>query len=85
MIKAAIPYRAATKKVVKTTKAVGAGIKDYGDKRKVANAQASKNLAGTFGNSSTNIDAGRVAKETNRIMKEQGHTLRGSIRSKLGL
>lgn len=74
-----------TKKVAKVAKAVGAGVKDYGEKHKAANMEAEKNLSGTFGNSSTSNDASRVAKETSRIMKERGHTLRGSVRSKLGI
>lgn len=73
----ATPYRAA--------KAVGAGVVDYGKKHKAANMQAEKNLAGTFGNSSQAADVQRVAKETRRIKKEQGISLRNSIRSKLEL
>lgn len=73
----AIPY--------KVGRALGAGVSDYGAKHKAANMQAEKNLKGTFGNASKASDVQRVANETRRIKKEQGVSLRSSIRSKLDL
>lgn len=80
----ATPYKA-IKKAVKVTKAVVAGYADYSEKMHNINMAAEKKLRPTFGNSSTGNDAQRVHKEMRTMKQEQGVSLRGSIRSKLGL
>ena len=70
-------------KTVRTGKAVASGLVDYSRKMKEINVQAERNLSGTYGNSSTDADAQRVASEIQRLKKERNVSLRNSIRSNL--
>lgn len=61
------------------------GVREYGQQSAAINREVDINLRPTYGNSSTQADAERVADETRRIKKERGVTLRNSIRRNLKL
>ena len=70
---------------LKFAKAVYSGVKEYGQQSRMANMEAEHNLSGTFGDSSTEADATRVAVETQRIKKERNQSMMNSIRKHLML
>ena len=73
------------KKIGQVAKAVVTGYADYAHKVKDINASVEKKFSKSFGNASTAADVGMVVKEIRKEKKEQGVSLRNSIRSKLNL
>ena len=80
-----MPIQKTIKKVSEVAKAVASGYKDYSAQVKTANRDAEDKIRPTYGVASSNDDAERVTKETNRLKKERNVSLRNSVRSKLGL
>ena len=70
---------------LKFVRAVYGGMREHGRQSAQANRDAERNLSGTFGGSSTEADAMRVADETKRLKKERGISLRNSVRKHLNL
>ena len=70
---------------LKFVKAVYGGVREYGQQSRAANMEAEHKLSGTFGGSSTEADATRVAVEAQRIKKERNQSMMNSIRKHLML
>lgn len=69
--------------VLKYVGGVYRAVSEYGSQVAQANKDAERNLSGTFGGSSTEGDAMRVADETQRLKKERNISLRNSLRTHL--
>ena len=66
-------------------KGIYKGVREHGQMSAQANRDAERNLSGTFGGSSTQADAERVAEETKRLKRERGVSLRASVRKHLNM